>query len=72
MEEKTVVVSQGGLAVIRELFIILYIVNIFYQFIVIFHIVCACAGVCLSLYVCVSMCSYMLPCKFEVWQEVWL
>ena len=59
--------SEGSLAVIRDLFHILYIVNIFFIL-----IVCACTSVCLSLYVCVSMRSYVLPCKFEVWQEVWL
>ena len=42
------VVSHGSLAVIRELFIILYIVNIFYQFIVIFHIDCLCLCRCVS------------------------
>ena len=42
------VVSQGSLALIRELFIILYVVNIFYQFIVIFHIDCLCLCRCVS------------------------
>ena len=42
------VVSQGSLALIRELFIILYVVNIFYQFIVIIHIDCLCLCWCVS------------------------
>ena len=46
--------------------LLFYISKIFYKFIVIFHIdhVCACARVCLSLYVWVSTCGYMLPCKW--------